>query len=182
MTVETRVMTADELLRMPDDGYRYELVAGELRKMSPAGWEHTTIAMRIGKHLLSYVERERLGEVGGADGGFILARHPDTVRIPDVSFVRTERLVSTKQFFIGPPDLAIEVLSPSDTHSEVMEKTEEYLRAGTRAVVVVDPGKRAVHVHRASGSKIETTIAIDVLTVDEVVPGWQMPLAEIFTS
>ena len=81
MTV-TSLMTADELLRMPDDGYRYELVRGELRKMTAAGNRHSIIAMRIGGSLLAYVEPRNLGDVTGADGGYLIARKPDTVRVP----------------------------------------------------------------------------------------------------
>ena len=176
MTVDTRVSTADDLLRLPDDGFRYELVRGELRKMSPAGTRHGKIIVRITVRLGSYVEAHRLGETYSADTGFQLARNPDTVRAPDVSFVRAERVVDTAAYYPGPPDLAVEVISPSDSYSDVAEKTVEYLRAGTRAVIVVDPRTRIVRVHRAGGA----TDAVDILEVDDVVPGWKLPLAEIF--
>ena len=176
MTIDARLLTADELLRLPDDGFRHELVRGELRKMSPAGARHSRIAVRIAARLLAYVEQHRLGAVYGADGGFILSRNPDTVRAPDVSFVRAERVLDTAGFMPGAPDLAVEVISPSDLYSEVDAKTLEYLRAGTRAVVIVEPEKRTVRVHRASGS----VLVEDVLSVDEVVPGWTLPLSELF--
>jgi Uma2 family endonuclease len=98
------------------------------------------------------------------------------VRAPDLAFVRKERHVNTDHYFPGPPDLAVEVISPSDSYSEVFEKTREYLAAGTLAVVIVDPRTEAIEVRRRSG-----TVAIaDTLEVDDVVPGWKMPLAEIF--
>src|SRR6266542_2035456 len=132
MTV-TSLMTADELLRLPDDGYRYELVQGELRKMSPSGNRHTIIGVRIAASLFTHVKAKRLGEVTGADGGYWITRNPDTVLAPDVGFIRRDRAVITDRFFDGPPDVAIEVISPSDTYTEVEEKTQEWLRAGTRA-------------------------------------------------
>jgi Uma2 family endonuclease len=178
MTVDTRLLTADELLRLPDDGSRYELVQGELKKMSPSGLEHGRIAARIAIHLGAHVRQHRLGEVYIAEAGFVLTREPDTVRAPDVSFVRADRVVSTSGFMPGAPDLSVEVISPSDLATEVHRKTEQYLRAGTRAVVVVDPENRIVYVHRTSGPESVTT----VLVVDDVVPGWKMPLSEIFEA
>lgn len=180
MTVDTRLFTADELLRLPEDGFRYELVQGELKQMSPSGLEHGRIAARIAIHLGGHVRRHRLGEIYIAEAGFVLMRGPDTVRVPDVSFVRAERVVATAGFMPGPPDLSVEVISPSDLASEVSFKTSQYLRAGTRAVVVVDPEKRIVYVHRVSGADVVTKIAEEVLEVEDVVPGWRMALGEIF--
>ena len=179
MTVDARLLTADELLRLPDDGFRHELVRGELRKMSPAGYDHGEIAMTIGAHLKMFVRAHRLGKVFAAETGFLLARNPDTVLAPDAAFVRAERVLPRgRGFFPGPPDLAVEVISPSDTYSGVVEKTREWLRGGTRAVIVVDPSTAVVEVHRASGSVLVEA----VLSVDEVVPGWTLPLAELFES
>lgn len=178
MTVDTRLFTAEELLRLPDDGSQYELVQGELKKMSPSGLEHGRIAARIAIHLGAHVRQHRLGEVYIAEAGFVLTREPDTVRAPDVSFVRTDRVISSSGFMPGAPDLSVEVISPSDLVTDVNRKTKQYLDAGTRAVIVVDPENRIVHVHRASGPESVT----DVLAVDDVVPGWKMPLSEIFEA
>ena len=175
MTVTT-LMTADELLRMPDDGYRYELVRGELRKMSPAGGDHGSVAASIVVSLGSYVKAKKLGKVYTADPGFWIERNPDTVRAPDVAFVRLERAVKTPRFVEGAPDLAIEVVSPSDTYTEVEEKALQMLEAGTRAVVVVDPKTQSVRVYRTG--KLEQLT--DAIVVDDVVPGWRMPFAEVF--
>jgi len=182
MTVDTRLFTADELLRLPDDGFRYELVEGELKTMSPSGAEHSRIAVLIARSLANHVLEHGLGAVYGADGGFLLGRDPDTMRSPDVAFVCTARYVRTEHFFPGAPDLAVEVISPSDLASEVSFKTAQYLRAGTRAVAVVDSAKRIVYVHRAAGNDVHTTIVEDVLEVGDVVPGWKMPLGEIFDA
>jgi Uma2 family endonuclease len=176
MTIATKLMTADELLRLPDDGFMYELVRGELKKMSPAGWKHGSIGNRIAIPLGGYVRQHRLGEVPNSDTGYILAQNPDTVRQPDASFVRAERIVNTDHFFPGAPDLAVEIMSPNDTYAEVTAKKDDYLRTGTQAVVIVDPRRKTIEIHRPTG----VTKAEDVLAVDDVVPGWQLPLSEIF--
>jgi Uma2 family endonuclease len=178
MTVDTRLFTADELLRLPNDGSRYELVQGELKKMSPAGYDHGDIAMNIGANLKAYVRTHGLGKVFAAETGFLLSRNPDTVLAPDV-YVRTERLMRPRGrgFFAGPPDLAVEVISPDDLYTDVDEKTQQYLKAGTSAVVIVNPRTGTVQVHRGV-SDVRTMS--DMLAVDDVVPGWKMPLAEVF--
>ncbi len=175
MTV-TSFMSANELLQLPDDGYRYELVRGEPRKMSPSGSRHTTAGARIIISLGVHLKSTRLGVVFGADGGFLITRNPDTVLCPDVGFVRSERFVNTDHFFDGPPDVAIEVISPSDRYTEVDEKTQEWLSAGTRAVVVVNPRTKTVRVHRSG----RTETLADAIAVDDVIPGWRMPFSEVF--
>ncbi len=175
MTV-TSLMTAEELLQRPNDGSRYELVRGELRKMSPTGFEHGDVELEIGSSLRVYVKKHRLGKVVGGDVGFRIGHNPDTVLAPDVAFVRSERVVKTRRFFEGPPDLAIEVVSPGDSYTEVEEKASDWLRGGTRAVIVVDPARCSVRIHRGS----ETIDVTETIAVDDVVPGWRLPLSEIF--
>jgi Uma2 family endonuclease len=175
MTV-TSLMTADELFQFPSDGFRYELVRGELRKMSPSGADHGDVAAVIVWSLLDHVRRHRLGKVYTADAGFRIARAPDTVLAPDTAFVRSERVVKTRKFFEGPPDLAVEVVSPNDSYTEVEEKAAEWLRGGTRAVIVVDPRRKSVRIHRPE----ETLDITDTIAVDDVVPGWRLPLSELF--
>lgn len=175
MTVGT-LMTADELLALPDDGGRYELVRGELRKMSPSGARHARVAAQFIASLGAHLKQGSSGAVYATGAGFRIARQPDTVRAPDAAFVRAERVVDTAAFFDGPPDVAFEVISPGDTYSEIVEKTLDWLRAGVQAVVVIDPRTKSVRVHRADGaSNVE-----DVLEVDEVIPGWRLPLTELF--
>lgn len=175
MTVST-LMTADELIRLPDDGSRYELIRGELKKMSPSGSEHSQIAVLIAASLIEHVRRHKLGSVYGADGGFRIARDPDTVLAPDAAFVQVERAVRTTKFFEGPPDAAFEVVSPNDRYTEVQEKTTAWLRAGTRAVVIVDPRTKSARIHR-EGSAVDAT---DAIAIDDVIPGWRLPLTELF--
>ncbi len=185
MTTPTkhRITTAEELFSMPDDGYRYELVRGELRKMAPSGSEHGDISADIHGSLHPYVRANNLGRTRIAEPGFILERDPDSVRAPDIAFVRQERIEAigkTTRFWPEAPDLAIEVISPNDRHSEVNEKVADYLAAGTRMVVVVNPRNRTVNVHTPDGA---ITLKMgDTLDGGNVVPGWQMPLTNIFTD
>lgn len=179
MAVETRTTTADELLRMPSDGFVYDLVDGELRKMAPAGFEHGHIAMVAGASLSAYVRQRGLGRVTAAETGFLLRRNPDTVRAPDAAFVRQERLVKSPGYFPGPPDLAIEVVSPGDTYSEVDAKVLDWLRAGVRIVVVIDPLKKNAAVHRSLTETMRLSLD-DTIDGGDVVPGWALPLRELF--
>ena len=182
MTTTARRMTAEDLLDMPDDGFRYELVRGELRKMGPAVHVHGKLAMAVGARLWMHVKANGLGEVYGAETGFVLGSNPDHVRAPDAAFIRRERVEAAGDawgFFPGAPDIAVEVVSPRDRYSEVEEKVADWLGAGTLAVVVVDPGRRAVKVHRSVGDAAVLTEE-DVLSVEDVVPGWQMRVEEVF--
>jgi Uma2 family endonuclease len=129
-----------------------------------------------------FVEDHDLGVVFAAETGFQLARAPDTVRAPDVSFVRKERLPEgdlPTGYWPGPPDLAVEVMSPNDSKPEVERKAQEYLRKGVRLVWLVFPRKRAVAVHRP-GAPVELLGESDALDGGEVVPGFRYPLARLF--
>lgn len=183
MATELRTMTADELLAMPDDGIRRELVEGEIREMAPAGLEHSVVAANFATELNLYVRKHKLGVVGTADPTFRLAGDPDTVRVPDVAFVRRERIEQrgglSKSFWAGAPDLAVEVVSPNDRHAEVRAKVREYLRAGTAMVVVVHTDDREVTVYRPDRAPLELTDA-DVIDGEDVVPGWKLPVRDIF--
>jgi Uma2 family endonuclease len=182
MEVVRRQMTAGELLRMPDDGSRYELVRGELRKMTPAGSAHGRVAMNVGTALNNHVKAHDLGAVYAAETGFVLSKDPDTVRAPDVAFVgrtRLEAVGEVEGFWPEAPDLAVEVVSPGDTYAEVEEKVFDWLAAGTKMVVVVNPRKRTATVYRSSTDII--ALAEDaVLDAGDVVPGLKLPLREVF--
>lgn len=182
MTIQARQITAEELLRMPDDGFRYELVKGELRKMPPAGSEHGYVALNIGRSLSDYVSNNGLGRAYAAETGFKLASDPDTVRAPDAAFVNRERVEKAGRaagYWPGAPDLAVEVVSPGDTHAQVVEKALAWLEAGCRMVLVADPEQRTVSVYR-SLEDIRMLTGEDVIDGAEVVPGWKLPLPEVF--
>jgi Uma2 family endonuclease len=181
MVAETRLMTAEELFRLPDDGMRRELVRGELRTMAPTGGEHGELGIEIGASLLRPVRAQKLGRVFG-DTGFILAENPDLVRAPDVAFVGRERpggATRVRGFIPGAPDLAVEVVSPNDLYTDVADKVAEYLEHGTRMVLVVNPRRKEVLVHRPGASPRVLTID-DAIDGEDVVPGWTLPLRELF--
>lgn len=183
MTTATKHMTAAELLTMPDDGFhRYELVKGELITMPPAGGEHGAIGINAATNINVFVRRNDLGVVFNSDTGFIIDSDPDTVRAPDVSFVRKENIPPDgipKGFIPGAPDLAVEVISPSDSYTEVSEKVTQLLKAGTQLVVLIDPRTRIVELHHSSGETSRLTEA-DTLTLDDALPGFECAVGELF--
>jgi Uma2 family endonuclease len=182
MSTTTHTMTAEELLKLPRGGFRYELVKGELITMSPAGSEHGAVIMNLAVPLGQYIKANKLGIAFGAETGFKLATNPDTVRAPDISFVRSERIPATgipKSYWPGAPDLAVEVLSPGDTIAEVEEKIAEWLDAGASAVWVVSPKLRTITLYRAL-TDVVTLTEKDELSGQDVVPGFRCQVAEIF--
>lgn len=149
--------------------------------MSPAGYEHGVIAGEMYGHLFNFVKQSRLGVVTAAETGFVIGHDPDTVRAPDVGFIRAERVprVRTRGFFQGPPDLAVEVLSPTDRAGELLAKVQDWLAAGCRAVWVVDPTSQTISVYRGSRETTLLTVA-DELTDDAILPGFRLPVADVF--
>jgi Uma2 family endonuclease len=182
MSATTQLMTADELLKLPRGRARRELIEGELRQMSPAGHTHGKIAARLTGWLARHVEEQELGEVYAAETGFKLKSDPDTVRAPDAAFIRQERVDEvgeTQGYWPGAPDLAVEVLSPSDTIAQVEEKVTEWLAFGTRLVWVISPKLRTITVYR-SLSDITTLTENDTLDGEQIVPGFRCPVARLF--
>jgi Uma2 family endonuclease len=180
MITVQEITTAQQLLEAPDLG-RCELVRGELVMMSPAGYEHGVIVGNIHTCLATFVKQQSLGIVTAAETGFVIGHDPDTVRAPDVGFIRAERVpqVRTRGYFQGPPDLAVEVLSPSDRAGELLAKVQDWLAAGCRAVWVVDPTSQTISVYR--GSRETTLLTIDdKLTDDAILPGFCLSVVEVF--
>ncbi len=175
------VTTADQLLVLRDPGWRHELWRGELRRMSPAGHWHSSLALRLGAMLEVHARRQRLGRVYGADGGFQVATDPDTVLAPDVAFVRRDRLPPSggRGFFPGAPDLAVEVRSPDDSRRELADKVATWLAHGSQEVWVVDPKRRTLAVHR-DGTAPRTLAEDATLRDSAVLPGFTLVLAELF--
>ncbi len=186
MTAQTETITAEELSKMSDDGMRRELVRGELREMAPAGNRHGYVAGEIFGELRSYVKVNKLGRTYVAETGFRLASNPDTILAPDAAFVSRERLGETHEvegYWPGAPDLVVEVVSPNDRHSEVLDKALAWLEAGCRMVLVADPKKRTITVYRSRDDiHVLTAEADDVVSGADVVPGWRLSLDEIFTQ
>ncbi|MGD0654122.1 MAG: Uma2 family endonuclease [Thermoguttaceae bacterium] len=180
MAILETLITAEQLLQMPALEH-CELIRGELVKMSPTGLEHGRVANRISVRLGLYVEEHRLGIVTTAEAGFQIGHNPDTVRAPDVAFLSAVRVPKNPMagFFDGPPDLAVEVLSPNDRAGEVLAKIQEWLNAGCRMVWLVDPITRTVSVyHDLRTAQVLT--AEDTISGDDLLPGFSLPVAEFF--
>ena len=182
MVIVQKPVTAEELLSMPDYGLRSELVKGEVRWMPPAGNVHGRLAVNVTAPLFQHVRENNLGTVFAAETGFKISADPDTVRAPDVAFVRRERVEAAgdiEGFWPGAPDLAVEVISPGDLYTEVEEKVADWLQAGTEMVVVVNSRNKTVAVRR-SASEIKILGNGDTLDGAEVVPGWSLPVRDVF--
>jgi Uma2 family endonuclease len=178
------LVTAEELLRMPDDGHWYELVDGRLIEMPPPAWPHGVVSMRIGGLLHAFVETHRLGLVFARDTGFRLSSDPDTVRAPDVAFVARDRMtagVPGHGYWPGAPDLAVEVMSPGDRFCALEDKVRQYLAAGTRVAWIVSPAERMVRVYEP-GRPAVTCGASDVIEGGDVVPGFHCEVAPLFAD
>lgn len=175
-------VTADELLEISArDENRYELIAGKVRIMPPAGAEHGHFAMSLGAFMYMYASENRLGLVFAAETGFVLEQNPDTVRAPDTGFVRADRLTAplTDKYFPGAPDLAVEVVSPNDRADEVQDKVQEWLSHGTQLVWVIEPKTRTVTVYRPDGTA-NVLQADDTLDGEDVLPDFQFPLQRLW--
>ena len=178
--LDTRLLTIEEFARLPDDGWRLELVRGQVVREPPAGFDHGDVAIGIGTLLRRFVDEHDLGKVVGTDSGFVLFDEPPTVRAPDVAFVREDRLNFDRSRFAPlAPDLAVEVLSPSNTMSEIHDKVLDYLDAGSLLVWVVDPQSRTITVYR-SRDEIRLIPADGELDGADVLPGFRCKVSELF--
>jgi Uma2 family endonuclease len=183
MSATTQLFTAEQLLHLPKDGFRYELVEGVLIKMSPPGFEHGDVALTIGSLLWQHVRANKLGRVVAAETGFKVASAPDTVLAPDAAFIRQEEIARvglTKKFWPGAPDLAVEVMSPGDSMRKTDEKARTWLSFGARMVWTVNPGKRTISVY-SPGEDVSVLTEADTLDGQTVVPGFRCDVKEIFS-
>ncbi len=175
------LMTAEDVLEMENIG-RWELVKGQLIKMTPSGGEHGKLTIKIGGRLLNFVEARKLGQVFGAETGVFTSRQPDTVRGVDAAFMSNERLAQVSdlsKFLTVAPELVAEVVSPTDRWIEIEEKVAEYLTVGVRLIWVIDPRTRSVHVYRASGT-VSRLVEPDALSGEDVLPGLSISIKELF--
>jgi len=181
MAVEEKLITADDLWALSGKNQKFELVRGTLVEMTPTGEAHMVIAAWLTYLITGYVEAHDLGQVTASEGGFILSTDPDTVRAPDIGFIARARLSAptSERYFPGAPDLAVEVISPGDTASDIHDKVIDYLQAGTRLVWVIYPRSKTVAVYRANAEGHIFDIS-GVLDGNAVLPGFQLPVQEIF--
>jgi Uma2 family endonuclease len=179
---QTQLITAEMLEQMPQPDGHIELVKGELVMMPPAGHEHGEIAGSIFGFLRQFVRQHGLGKVYAAETGFILSRDPDVIRAPDAAFVTAERAAQQKRkegFFDGPPDLAVEVVSPSDVDELIEEKVLDYLNSGVKLVWLIYPRTHTITAYRTM-SDIRLLTAQDTLDGADVLPGFAVQVQEIF--
>ena len=182
MTTQKTLLTADEFVDLyrHRDG-KFELVRGEVIEMEPPGEEHGEVALNIGSSFHGYSRQSGAGRAG-VETGHRLESDPDTVRGPDVYFSRSRRLGGRERgagFVAGAPDIAVEVVSPYDAEAKVARKVGEYLAAGALRVWAVYPASRRVVAHRADGGAV-CYAGDDVITDEELLPGFSLPLADIF--
>lgn len=182
METAVKVWTDEELMALPADGCKRELLHGEI-VMSPAGSEHGIIAVALCAELRAHARRHKLGAVFDSSTGFRLTR--DDVLSPDAAFVGQARLAALSRaprgFFPGAPDLVVEVLSPSDTHGYIQEKMARYFAAGARLAWAVNPAARNALVYRAP-EPARLLLPADSLDGEDVLPGFRLPLAELFAE
>jgi Uma2 family endonuclease len=174
------IVSADDLERLTPPNMRSELVRGVLVVREPAGFRHGELTVRLTKAIVSHVDAHGLGSVLPAETGFKLASDPDTVRAPDIAFVRRDRVPDPRPegFPAIAPDLVVEVLSPRDRPGEVLSKVADWLAAGSSLVWVVDPQRRCARVYRADGSE-ELVSENGALDGEDILPGFSCPLTDI---
>jgi Uma2 family endonuclease len=183
MSTSTVLMTAEELMQLNDDGFRHELINGELITMPLPGTPHGRITARLSGRLEDFVWEHDLGEVY-AESGFKLTANPDTVLGPDITFVSKHRLQEAgevKGYWPGPPDLAVEVLSPSDRPSMVKTRISRLFAYGVKQLWIVNPKDHTVTIYR-SFSDSQTFSGSDHLEADDILPGFRISLNRIFST
>lgn len=181
-------MTAEDLARLPDDGWKYELVEGKFVKMPPTGGGHGSIASRLHVGLGAYVEAHNLGECTLSQAGYKLSQpgQRDTVLAPDLAFVQTDRLPQPgtpawDEFWQLAPDLAVEVVSPSESRPKMQARARQWLAAGVQLVWLIWPKAKQVEVWRPGSDKPVQTLGVhDALDGLDVVPGFTYPIARLF--
>lgn len=181
-TITKKTWTEQELMSLPKEGYKYELIQGELI-MGPAGIEHEEIGANLLTALRRFVSERKLGIVCGSSAGYWMKS--GNLRSPDVSFIRKERLQGYKRppkgFFQGSPDIAIEILSPTDTVEGLHGKIVEYFENDTKLAWVVNPEEQTVLIyHSPQPSKLLTKN--DLLDGEEILKGFTFPIAELFAE
>ena len=181
-----KIFTADDLLNLSEsasDGRCYELVEGKLYEMPPPSPRHGEVTSNIGFPLQTHVRQYRLGRVLAGDPGFVLGRNPDTVRGPDVAYLSYQRFPANEELAIRygdfVPDLAVEVVSPSDTRPYLLQKMEAWLAAGVGVVWIVDPRRRQAAVHSADRDSV-LLHSDDTLDGSPVLLGFTCQVADFF--
>jgi len=178
----TKTMTADELWELEDDGWRHELIRGELVSMPPTGEEHASLMVVLSIELGGFIRRNGLGRAVSGDPGIFVSRDPDVVLAPDFAFTRRERLASEQPlpgFVTIVPDLVVEILSPSERAGHINAKIQEYIAAGVQLLWLVDPPHRSITVYSADEPP-RFLAESDVIDGGDVLPGFEIRVGELF--
>ena len=181
-TAKQKLLTADDLLRLDSQGVKGELIRGVLYERTLFGFEHGKVTTNVAGELWNFVKPRRLGTVTASNTGIWLERDPDTVREVDVQFTSAERLPLELRFqgySEVVPDLVVEIVSPSDSRRAVAEKVQMWLDFGVRLVWAAWPNSRTIDVHPAGGP-VTTLTEGDTLDGGDVLPGFAMPVREVF--
>jgi Uma2 family endonuclease len=181
--VPLRSITAEEFESIEREG-RYDLIHGRVVEREPmAGEEHGSLAFEFGLEVGIYVRQHNLGRCYAAETRFVIARDPDTAIAPDWAFISKERMSLTPRKGFGQvvPDALLEVRSPGDTRREAEEKMQRWIAAGVRLGWELDPSRQVVTIYRPGAAPEELT-ANDVLSGEEVLPGFSLPLRRLFAS
>jgi Uma2 family endonuclease len=183
MPTLTKTWTEEELLALPKDDGKYELVDGELERMPPARPEHGKTTISLGSEVCIFVKKHKLGYCYDGQTGFWMKS--GNLRSPDISFIPTARAKTLERdsqaFYKGAPDLAIEVLSPTERPKATAGKLKDYFESGTRLAWVVNNPTRTVRVHRDAQNFTLLRIG-DTSDGEDVLPGFKLPLAELFAD
>lgn len=182
--IQTKRLTADDLLRLYSEGVRGELIRGELCQTMPAGQEHGEIVVNLAFLLATYVKPRKLGRLAASDSGVWLERDPDTVREPDIAYFSAEKMplgTRVTGYAEVVPNLVVEVVSPNNSLREVNDKALMWLSYGVSLVWVVNPDTRSVDVYRA-GRAASTLTENDTLDGLDALPGFTCTVHEVFDT
>ena len=181
-TTDTKLLTAEDLLRLDSKGVRGELIRGVLCKTMPAGQEHGETVVKLGYRMMAFIEPRKLGRLTASDSGVRLERDPDTVREPDIAFFSAEKIppgVRVRGYAEVAPDLVVEIVFPNDSLREVNDKARMWLSYGVSLVWVVHLDSRTVEVHR-EGQRVSRLTESDILDGEDVLPGFACGVGEFF--
>lgn len=180
-----RPATVEDLLSLEGGGREFEIVRGVLVETPSMGMRECAIAARVIRSVATFTEEGKLGPVFNSHAKYRLARDPDLVRMPDVSFVRWDRLpgrqVPEEEFVDLAPDLAVEIVSPTNRASEIQEKIAEFFEHGVRLVWIVYPDQQQVYVYEAV-NRCRILERDGVLDGGSVLPGFRLAVSDIFSQ
>jgi len=180
MQVKQRLLTVDDLAVLPDNDKRYELHNGVLVEVAGSKYAQTILAAWLIHLLFNFIQQSGIGvKVSGADGAYVLDRY--NTRLPDVGYMSPDSVARQRldEYMIGAPDLAVEVVSPSNTPDDLRQRVGAYLRAGSRLVWLIYPDSKAADVYRPDADTLTYSIN-DTLDGGDVLPGFSVKVSEIF--